>query len=180
MTLSNSILQSVLVSGTFINNIGTVHVTQQYLNTNTQNSEAIYTFNLDQNSSICSFVMEVGSKIITGYVVEKSKALKTYSESKEAGKKTSLLVKLSDSSYRVTIANINPNELITIKYSYGTTLQFETDGTFKFILPTNIAPKYTESKHQTITDIVNKKNHEMNTYNVNPEYKFNIDLSILT
>jgi hypothetical protein len=177
MSLTGSVLKSVDVSGDFIDNIGLVTVTQTYLNQLTEPSEAKYVFSLDKNSSINSFKMTIGSKIIIGEVKEKTKAKEEYDTAKSEGKKTSLLTKLSNNNYKVSIANINPNEEVIINYTFVTTLEFDDNGRYKFILPTNIAPKYSGSTNQTVSDSVFAKALNSITYMEKPPYTFNINLN---
>lgn len=180
MSLSNSILKSVNVTGNFVENVGLVRVTQEYLNTNTITSaESIYNFDLDASSTINSFVMQVGKKVIIGQVKEKTQATKEYSDAKDAGIKTSILDKLSDTSYRVKIAGINPGETVTITYEYAYTLDRldGLTGRYKFVLPTNIAPKYTGSPNKTLGDSVFAQSMEKITYSDSPGYTFEINLN---
>ncbi len=181
MSLSNSILKSVNVIGNFVENVGLVRVTQEYLNTNTVTSaEAIYNFDLDASSTINSFVMQVGEKVTIGQVKEKTQATKEYTDAKEAGIKTSILDKISDTSYRVKIAGINPGETVSITYEYAYTLEMDglgSNGRYKFVLPTNIAPKYTGSSNKTIGDSVFSKAMEKITYSNSPGYTFEITLN---
>ncbi len=179
MSLSNSILQSVSVSGNFVENIGLVRVTQKYLNTSTvRSAEAIYNFELDASSTINSFVMQVGEKITIGQVKEKTQATKEYSDAKDAGIKTSILDKISDTSYRVKIAGINPGETVTITYEYAYTLEIDgLTSRYKFVLPTNIAPKYTGSSNKTFGDSVFGNLMDKITYSSSPDYTFEITLN---
>ncbi len=187
------------VSGNFVENVGLVRVTQEYLNTacqrylrcaglqslqdrptntNTSSAEAIYNFDLDAGSTINSFVMQVGEKITIGQVKEKVQATKEYTDAKEAGIKTSILDKISDTSYRVKIAGINPGEKVIITYEYAYTLEMDgLTGKYKFVLPTNIAPKYTGSSNKTFGDNVFSQVMDKITYSNSPGYTFEITLN---
>lgn len=181
------------VSGNFVENVGLVRVTQEYLNTacaglqslqdrptntNTSSAEAIYNFDLDAGSTINSFVMQVGEKITIGQVKEKVQATKEYTDAKEAGIKTSILDKISDTSYRVKIAGINPGEKVIITYEYAYTLEVDgLTGKYKFVLPTNIAPKYTGSSNKTFGDNVFSQVMDKITYSNSPGYTFEITLN---
>lgn len=181
MSLSNSILESVIVLGNFIDGVGHVNITQKYLNTNPNPAESTYIFELDSKSVINTFNMLVGEKLINGLVKEKTVASKEYSDAKEQGKKTSLLTKLSDTSYRVQIAGVNPNEQITISYSYVTTLDQDDLARYKFSLPTNIAPKYTGSSSQTVADsIFGKVMNTIRYTSTSTGYDFSLELRFMS
>lgn len=181
MSLTNSILQSVIVLGDFIDGIGHVNITQTYLNTNSLPAESMYNFELDSNCIINSFSMVVGERVINGQVKEKTQASQEYSDAKDSGKKTSLLTKLSDTHYYVKIAGVNPNEKITINYSYVTTLDQDDLSRYKFILPTNIAPKYTGSSSQTVADsIFAKVMNGIRYLTTSVGYNFSLELRFIS
>lgn len=178
MTLDNSILKSINIYGEFLDNTGSVRVTQEYLNTFTRPAESRYVFTLTPLCTITRFVMQVGDKTTVGEVKEKIEAQVDYQKAKDDGKKTSILTKLNDSTYRVNIAGINPGEKVTIMYEYVTVLELDDIGRYKFILPTNICPKYHDTNNQTIADNVFAKVLQENiTYTNKEQYKFNLELT---
>eukprot|EP01034_Spumella_vulgaris_P023248 gene23248-29452_t len=68
---------------------------------------------------------------------------------------------------------VEPGQRLSIEFCYLTRAELSTDGSFKFVLPTNIAPKYKSSKF-TAADVPN--NTHMIPRSTNPSYSFKVDI----
>ena len=141
---NNVPLKKVNVTGNFVDCIGLVSVEQHYQNNYSQKIEASYMFALDTSSEVVSFYVLINNKKMHGQIQERSQAQQTYNAGVSDNKKSSLLKKLNNSTYSMSLGNIEPGEIIVVSFSYLTQTINNSEG-FKFVLPTNIAPKYSGS-----------------------------------
>jgi hypothetical protein len=151
-------LTNVAVTGELIDMVGHVKVSQTFINRYPRNIEAKYLFNLDSNSTVTGMTMIVGGKRLVSDIKEKSEARATY-ETAIAEKKTTCLLEkgASNGIYSVNVGNILENQEIVIEFEYITSCEITDEGYIRFVLPTNISPKYEDSAHQTIKDLVDSK-----------------------
>eukprot|EP01034_Spumella_vulgaris_P027852 gene27852-34632_t len=89
--------------------------------------------------------MSIGGKSWQGDVKVKEVASAEFTAAVESGIKSSLLEKLYDDSYQVQVGPVDPSEKVEIEFSYLTRAEVNSDGAFSFVLPTNIAPKFTSA-----------------------------------
>jgi hypothetical protein len=165
-------LKSVDVSGEFFDSIGKVMVKQTYTNKFPFPIEASYSFNLDMSSVVQEFKMQIGEKKLAATIKEKNEAKQEYTKAVVTDKKkASLLEKISDSDYKVYLGNINEGETIIIEFTYLTETSME-NGKFKFVLPSNIAPRYISGDSSSTEAIYSSDI----TYTSNINYNFNFDL----
>jgi hypothetical protein len=146
-------LTSVQVQGDIIDFVGKIKVTQTYQNKYDRNIEAKYMFNLDGNSTVTGMSLIIGDRILKSKIQEKSEARQTYETAIVEKKTTSLLEKASNGIYTMNIGNIQPNQEVKIEFEYLTTLECTEEGHMKFVLPTNISPKY-DDQHKTVPDML--------------------------
>lgn len=118
-----------------------VTVTQEFENDFAQAIEAVYTFPLSQTAAVDDMTMRVGSRTIRGKIMRREDAQKVYETAKTEGKTASLLDQERPNIFTQSIANILPNEKITIEISYVETLKYE-DGSYEFVFPMTVAPRY--------------------------------------
>ncbi len=118
-----------------------VTITQEFENNFAQAIEAVYTFPLSQNSAVDDMTMTVGSRTIRGKIMRREDAQKVYETAKSEGKTASLLDQERPNVFTQSVANILPNEKITIEISYVETLKYE-DGSYEFVFPMTVAPRY--------------------------------------
>ena len=171
-------LKFVKCDGEFFGSFGVVRVEQTFTNNYTNPIEASYTFSLTQNSVVKDLKMIIGDKKLIGIIKERSEAKKDYETAISEKKKTTLLEKISDTDYKVSLGNLTPNETITIEFTYLTVAFMDSDG-FKFVLPTNIAPKYTGSSDFSTRDKVDEivTHYDNIPYTTNTTYDFNLNLT---
>jgi hypothetical protein len=151
-------LTNVAVTTELIDMVGHVKVTQTFVNRYARNIEAKYLFNLDSNSTVTGMIMIIGGRRLVSDIKEKSEARATY-ETAVAEKKTTCLLEkgASNGIYSVNVGNILENQEIVIEFEYITSCEITDEGYIRFVLPTNISPKYEVSAHQTIKDLVDGK-----------------------
>ncbi|HXH69266.1 MAG TPA: VIT and VWA domain-containing protein, partial [Pyrinomonadaceae bacterium] len=118
-----------------------VKVVQEFENKFNQPIEAVYTFPLPENSAVDDMTMLVGTRTIRGKIMRREEARKVYETAKTEGKTASLLDQERPNIFTQAVANILPNEKITVEISYVETLKYE-DGEYEFVFPMTVAPRY--------------------------------------
>ncbi|MDO7083331.1 marine proteobacterial sortase target protein [Pseudocolwellia sp. AS88] len=121
--------------------IASVTVTQSFLNTGDEIANGLYTFPLPENSAVNYLKIQVGNREIEGKILEKNEAKKLFNKAKASGKKASLVEQHRPNLFTNKIANIAPNEQITVTIKYVQHLDY-TDGEFSLRFPMSITPRY--------------------------------------
>jgi len=164
------ILKSVNVNGEIIDAIGKINMELTYVNELSYPINAIYYFALDSEAitAINYLKMIIDNKILNGLVKEKEQSKKDYNDAVISGKKTSLLEKMNENEYKLSIGNIEPNQTVVIKYGYITKLVCNEKDEIKFVLPTNIGEKYNKNYNNYDKRIL---------YSSNVDFVFNLELN---
>jgi hypothetical protein len=181
-TLSQLIpLTAVDVNGLFFDTLGKVIVTQRWNNSLHNNVTIVgsYKFSLDLNAVVCGLKMRIGDQTWVGQVKEKGAAQVEYTAAVTSGIKSSLLEQLSDSEYQINVGPIPPGDDVEIVIHYLCQAAVRNDGSYQFVLPTNIAEKY-------VGAATNERDREYATrmsstpYAGHPGYTFNVDIKWTT
>jgi Ca-activated chloride channel family protein len=154
--------------------IADVAVTQEYKNEGRNPLEAIYTFPASSNAAIYALEMVIGDRRITAKIEERNKAREQYTQAKAEGKRTSLLEQERPNVFQMNVANIMPGDLIKVTLRY-TELLVPEEGTYKFVYPTVVGPRYTGesgSQGSSFASIPYTKEGAA------PTYDFDIDLNL--
>jgi Ca-activated chloride channel homolog len=157
--------------------IADVTITQEYKNESQNPLEAIYTFPASTNAAVYGMEMMVGDRKIVARIEEKRKAREQYDQAKSEGKRTSLLEQQRPNVFQMNVANIMPGDVINVTLKY-TELLIPEGGTYKFIYPTVVGPRYSGesaggSNNAFVSTPYSKKG-------VEPSYDFDIDLNLST
>ncbi|MFB0505303.1 MAG: VIT domain-containing protein [Thermodesulfobacteriota bacterium] len=131
--------------------IAEVELTQVYKNEGTRTIEAIYVFPLGTKSAIHAVKMRIGRRIIEAKIEERAMAKLIYQRAKEEGKIASLLEQQRPNVFQMKVANIMPGDVIEVMVNY-TELLVPEDGTYEFVFPTVVGPRYSEKKENEATD----------------------------
>jgi Ca-activated chloride channel homolog len=150
--------------------IADVKVTQVYKNDGKNTLEAIYTFPASSKAAVYSMEMFIGNRKVTAVIKEKVQARKDYEEAKENENRASLLEQSRPNVFQMNVANINPGDEITVVLKY-TELLVPESGTYEFVYPTVVGPRYT-TKDESYTDVPYTKQ------GVEPTYDFNFNGNI--
>ena len=134
-------LQSSEVDISVSGPLARVIVRQTYTNPSDIWLEGIYTFPLPDKSAVDRLTMIVGERRINGVIQEKEKARKTYEQAKAQGRRASLVDQERPNIFTTQVANIGPQESITIEIQYQENLRFD-DGAFSLRFPMVIRPRY--------------------------------------
>jgi Ca-activated chloride channel family protein len=121
--------------------ISDVKVTQVYRNTGTKALEAIYLFPGSTRSAVYGMTMTIGTRVLKAQIKERGQARADYEQAKQQGRSASLLEQHRPNVFQMNVANIMPGDEIRVELSY-TELLVPTDGTYAFVYPTVVGPRY--------------------------------------
>jgi Ca-activated chloride channel family protein len=121
--------------------LGTVQVTQQFLNPYSTKIEAVYVFPLPHNAAINEFIMTIGERRIRGIIRERQEAEQLYQEARRQGYVAALLTEERPNVFTQSVANIEPGKEIDVDIKYFQTLDY-TDGWYEFVFPMVVGPRF--------------------------------------
>jgi Ca-activated chloride channel family protein len=121
--------------------VARVSVRQSFRNDGQDWVEGIYVFPLPDTAAVDRLRMHIGERIIEGEIREKEQAKKEYEAAKTAGKKTSLVEQQRANLFVTSVANIGPDETITIEIEYLETLKYD-EGSFSLRFPLTLTPRF--------------------------------------
>ncbi|HEY6805550.1 MAG TPA: VIT domain-containing protein [Pyrinomonadaceae bacterium] len=121
--------------------IADVKVTQTYRNEGTRPINASYVFPASTRAAVYAMRMKLGNEVIVAKIKEKETAKKEFEEAKQEGKSASLLEEERPNVFSMHLANLMPQEQVDIELHY-TELLVPTDGTYEFVFPTVVGPRY--------------------------------------
>jgi Ca-activated chloride channel family protein len=123
--------------------IADVQIKQTYSNDGTRPINARYIFPASTRAAVHGMTMVIGEQVITAKIKERETAQKEFDEAKNDGKNASLLKQQRPNVFSMNVANIMPGEPIYIELHY-TELLVPTDGTYEFVYPTVVGPRFSE------------------------------------
>jgi Ca-activated chloride channel homolog len=121
--------------------VARVRVSQRFRNPTAQWREGVYVFPLPEQSAVDHLTLRVGEHVIEGQIRERTEARRTYENAKSEGRKTSLVEQERPNLFTTSVANIGPNEEVTVALEYQETLRYD-DGSFRLRFPLAITPRY--------------------------------------
>lgn len=124
--------------------IADVVVTQTYKNEGTRPIEARYVFPGSTRAAVYAMTVELGDRRLTAQIREKQRAKREYEAAKQEGKTAALLEQHRPNVFRMNVANILPGDDVKVELRY-TELLVPTDGTYRFVFPTVVGPRYNGS-----------------------------------
>lgn len=163
--------------------IADVTITQVYTNHSTRPIEAVYVFPGSTNAAVYAMEMQVGRRTITAEIRERVQARTEYDSAKAQGKTASLLEQERPNVFTMNVANIMPGDSIIVRMSYTERL-VPTDGTYEFVYPTVVAPRYSrEGISVPLADLNGGIGNQVegvpySPAGVAPSYKFNIRINL--
>lgn len=157
--------------------IADVTITQEYKNEGQKPLEAIYTFPASGNAAVYGMEMLIGERKIVAKIEEKQKAREQYDQAKSEGKRTSLLEQQRPNVFQMNVANIMPGDVIKVTLRY-TELLIPEGGTYKFVYPTVVGPRYGGESNGGNNNTFLKTPYTKQ--GVESSYDFDIDLNLST
>ncbi len=137
--------------------IADVTVTQKFHNSLSENIEAVYMFPLPHESAVHDFEIIIDKRVIKSEIKEREEARRTYEKAKREMKKAGLLEQERPNIFNVSVANIEPGQEILVNLRYSETLSYE-DGTYEFVFPMTITPRYGGKDSKGVPDFLEGKN----------------------
>jgi Ca-activated chloride channel family protein len=172
-------LKKTHVNVTITGVIADVIITQKYANHGTRPITARYIFPASTRAAVHGMKMKIGEHMICAKVKERNIAQKEFNTAKKHGKSASLLKQQRPNVLSMNVANIMPEDIIEIELHY-TELLVPTDGTYEFIYPTVVGPRYLNQNEADSPETDHwVKNPYLKEGNEDPT-EFDIDLSIST
>lgn len=134
-------LKSTDVNTTIEGIIADTYVVQTYANQGTKPINASYIFPASTKVTIHGMKMQIGNQIVTAVIKEKEEAKEEFETAKSEGKSASMLSEERANVFTMDVANIMPGDEVRIELHY-TELITPTDGTYQFVYPTVVGPRY--------------------------------------
>jgi Ca-activated chloride channel family protein len=127
--------------------IADVRVTQRYRNDGQAAIEAQYVFPGSTRAAVYGLTMTIGERRVVAEIREKKQARAEYQAAKSQGKSAALLEQHRPNVFKMNVANIMPGDEIVVELRY-TELIVPTDGTYEFVYPTVVGPRYVSPAEQ--------------------------------
>ncbi len=128
--------------------IADVKVTQVYRNEGRRALEAIYIFPASTRAAVYGMKMTIGERTITATIKKREEARAAYEQAKQEGRSASLLEQQRPNVFQMNVANILPGDEIKTELHY-TELITPTSGTYEFVYPTVVGPRYSNQPANT-------------------------------
>ncbi|QHJ12755.1 hypothetical protein FX988_03013 [Paraglaciecola mesophila] len=129
--------------------IARTQVTQRFHNPSQDWVNAIYAFPLPENAAVDHLNMIIGERKMTGEIMPKKQAKAHFETAKKQGRKASLIEQQRPNLFTNAIANIGPNETISVTIEYQQVIRFDQQ-TFSLRFPMTITPRYSPSASQKV------------------------------
>lgn len=147
------VMKSISITGKIIEGIADIVYKCEFENNFNYPINPIHYFSLDSNASVIGLKMKIGERILESIVSEKKIAETSFKTAVDSGISASIFKKLNDTEYKLSVGNVIPGETISIDVYWISNLEINSDGYYKFLLPTNIALKYSMDSCKTNTDL---------------------------
>ncbi len=121
--------------------VARISVDQVFRNNGRGWSEAIYRFPLPDGAAVDRMTVQVGSRVLVGEIQEKEDARRRYQQAKSSGKVATLLEQQRANQFETRLANIGPDEKITISISFLSRVDYR-DGRFSLRIPMTFTPRW--------------------------------------
>ncbi len=134
-------LKSTSAAVTIVGVIADVTVTQVYTNEGKRPLEAIYTFPGSTRAAVYAMRMTIGDRVLEAKIEERQAARQQYEQARDRGQTASLLEQQRPNVFQMNVANIMPGDEIRVEMKY-TELLVPESGTYEFMYPTVVGPRY--------------------------------------
>ncbi len=121
--------------------IATVTLTQTYTNDGEIPIDATYLFPASTGVAVNGMTMNIGERVLEAKIDRKEAARKKFEEAKAENKSASLLSQQRPNLFQMEVARIMPGDEVALTLRYSELIR-PVDGTYEFVLPTAIGPRY--------------------------------------
>lgn len=136
-------LKSTEVAANVSGVIADVTVRQTYENRGNTPINARYVFPGSTRAAVHGMRFRIGDKAVVAKIKEKQQASKEFEKAKAEGKSASLLEQERPNVFTMSLANVLPGDRVEVELVYSELL-VPTDGTYQFVYPTVVGPRYTK------------------------------------
>ena len=121
--------------------IATVTLTQTYTNDGENPIDATYLFPASTGAAVNGMTMKIGERVLEAKIERKEQARKKFEQAKSENKSASLLSQQRPNLFQMEVARIMPGDELVLELRYSELIT-PVDGTYEFVLPTAIGPRY--------------------------------------
>ncbi|MHC5059351.1 MAG: VIT domain-containing protein, partial [Planctomycetota bacterium] len=172
-------LKDTRVFATISGVIADVRILQTYSNEGTRPINARYIFPASTRAAVHGMTMVIGEEVIRAKIKERQTAQKEFDQAKKQGKSASLLKQQRPNVFSMNVANIMPGDSIDIELHY-TELLVPTDGTYEFVYPTVVGPRYSDQLEAEAPGTDKWIKNPYLKQGSDPKTKFNIEVKLST
>jgi hypothetical protein len=120
--------------------VASATVTRQYANSSDAPIEAVYIFPLPHDAAVYDLEIRIGNRVIRSVIHEREQAKRVYEAAKAEGKRAALLEQERPNIFTASVANIMPNDQISVRVRYVQPLKWE-DGRVRLVFPMVVGPR---------------------------------------
>lgn len=135
------VLQEVDYQVRLLDLLAEVRLTQVYHNAEDVPVEAVFTFPVPLAATLLALEVELGERRLVGTVVPRPQATEAYEDALADGDAAVLLEQVGPGLYTANCGNLLPGETARLHLRWAELFVWQGD-TFRFCLPTTIAPRY--------------------------------------
>jgi len=128
--------------------IADVRVTQTYRNEGSVPIDARYVFPASTRAAVHALRLRVGTRVVDAEIREKRRARAEYAQARREGRSAALLEQQRPNVFTMAIANVMPGDEIDVELRYTETI-LPTEGTYRFVFPTVVGPRYNGGTDET-------------------------------
>ena len=159
--------------------IAETYVIQTYANEGKTPINAKYVFPASTDVTVHGMTMQIGNQMVTAQIKEREEANQKFEQAKSEGKSASLLEEQRPNVFTMDVANIMPGDIARIELHY-TQLITPCEGTYEFVFPTVVGPRYMSASEDASDD----HNHFVGTPYLpdgkTPDQTYNITVNLST
>lgn len=157
--------------------IADVTVTQVYKNDGKNTLEAIYVFPTSTRAAVYDMEMHIGNRIVKAKIKKRNEARAEYEAAKAEGRRVSLLEQDRPNVFKMNVANITSGDEVKVILKY-TELLVPTEGTYEFVYPTVVGPRYSNQNASTAPTEDQFVNSPYTQAGELPAYNFDINVHL--
>ena len=116
-------------------------IVQHFVNPTDDWVEGVYVFPLPETAAVDRLSIEVGGRTVEGVIMERTQAQRTYETARDQGRRASLVSQERPNLFTNAVANIGPNDAITVAIEYQQSLGIDQD-TYSLRMPLAVLPRY--------------------------------------
>jgi hypothetical protein len=143
-------MRSADITGVVVDGVVEVTITQEFEAyicpacgwPQAQSTQGRYQLPLDEGATVTAFRAEIGGRVVEGIVKDADEAQKDFDEAVSAGKPAFLAEQKRPDVFEISCGNMPANSVVRVILVYVAPLELLDANTYRFVLPTKIAPRY--------------------------------------